>query len=85
MKDKLFIMSTNENIQLKHEIMALKIENYNLQQFIQQLFNKCIPLAKQIQTAKGFFRLFKIFKLAIVLAGILLEFFNHKPEEKKLI
>jgi hypothetical protein len=78
-------MSTNENIQLKHEIMALKIENYNLQQFIQKLFNKCIPVAKEIQKAKGFFRLFKIFKLAIVLAGVLLEFFNHKPEEKKLI
>lgn len=79
-------MSTQEEvIRLRNEVMALKIENYNLQQFTQQLFNKCIPVTKQIQTAKGFFRLFKVFKLAIILSEMILEFFNHKPEEKKFI
>lgn len=78
-------MSANDIIRLKNEIMALKIENYNLQQFIKQLFDKCTPLAKQIHTSKGFFRLFKIWKLSVILAAVLLEFFNQKPEEKPLV
>lgn len=68
---------------LKSQNMALKMQNSQLIDFIEDVGGICLPIAGEIAAAKGFLKIFKIIKLAINLAKILIDLFDSKPSVKR--
>tara|TARA_Y100000592_G_scaffold93215_1_gene156073 strand:- start:991 stop:1236 length:246 start_codon:yes stop_codon:yes gene_type:complete len=68
---------------LKSQNMALKMQNSQLIDFIEDVGAICLPIAGEIAAAKGFLKIFKIIKLAINLAKILIDLFDSKPSVKR--
>ena len=68
---------------LKSQNMALKIQNSQLIDFIEDVGAICLPIAGEIAAAKGFLKIFKIIKLAVNLAKILIDLFDSKPSVKR--
>lgn len=66
---------------LKSENILLRQELYNQDNFIDGLFNEVLPVASEIKGATGFFKIFKIFKLAIYLCSLLFKHFDNKPKK----
>jgi len=67
--------------QLKKNHLLL-IDNYQKQEtFINDLFSECLPVCAEIVQAKGIFKVFKIFKLAVYLAKFLIDLFDKKPKK----
>jgi len=64
----------SENILLKKQI------NIN-QSFISDMFNDLIPVASEIKNSTGFFKIFKIVKLAVYLVALIFKHFDTKPRE----
>tara|TARA_R100001463_G_scaffold6570_8_gene21378 strand:- start:4571 stop:4816 length:246 start_codon:yes stop_codon:yes gene_type:complete len=68
---------------LKMQNMALKMQNNQLIDFVEDVGAICLPIAGEIARAKGFLKIFKIIKLAINLAKILIDLFDSKPRLKR--
>ena len=71
---------------MNKEISKLQKQNMFLLQkheeqsnFIETLVVKCLPIANEISMARGWFKVFKIVKLAIYLAKTLIQIFDNKP------
>ena len=61
----------SENILYKNQINFLK-EQININQsFISDMFNDLIPVASEIKNSTGFFKIFKIVKLAVYLVALI--------------
>jgi hypothetical protein len=66
---------------LEQQNMLLRMENEKIHFFLERIFVECLPIAKEIKAAKGFFKIFKVFKLAVYLAKAVIDFFEKKPEK----
>tara|TARA_B100000965_G_scaffold171289_1_gene143050 strand:+ start:22897 stop:23142 length:246 start_codon:yes stop_codon:yes gene_type:complete len=66
---------------LEQQNMLLKMENEKIHFFLERIFIECLPVAKEIKAAKGFFKVFKVFKMAVYLAKAVIDFFEKKPEK----
>lgn len=76
-------MSKEQHIaKLEHQNMMLKMDNENAFNFIDDVSTECLPIAFEIASAKGFLKVFKIIKLAIYLAKILIDAFDKKPKKQ---
>lgn len=69
---------------LEQENLSLRIDNYALKQDIGSIFDEIMPLVGEIISAKGWFKVFVIAKLAIKLVGIIIEL-NVSKKEKSAI
>lgn len=67
---------------LRMENKMLKEQNTEVFGFLLSLFGDCMPIALEIKEARGFLKVFKIFKLAIHLAHTLIQYFDKKPTQK---
>lgn len=68
--------------ELEKKNALLHIENDNAFNFIDDVSSECLPVALEIANAKGFLKVFKIIKLAIYLAKILIDAFDKKPKKQ---
>ena len=66
---------------LQQQNLLLKMENEKIHFFLERVFLECLPVAKEIRAAKGFFKVFKVFKMAVYLAKAVIDFFEKKPEK----
>lgn len=64
---------------LEQQNQLLRMENEKIHFFLERIFVECLPIAKEIKAAKGFFKVFKVFKLAVYLAKAVIDFFEKKP------
>lgn len=66
---------------LEQQNLLLKMENEKIHFFVERVFLECLPVAKEIRAAKGFFKVFKVFKMAVYLAKAVIDFFEKKPQK----
>ena len=70
----------SEISKLKKDNLLLMLKNEENNSFIEELIDKCLPIALEITAAKGWFKVFKIVKMALYLVKILIDMFDKKPE-----
>jgi hypothetical protein len=66
---------------LKSENILLRNELFKQESFIDTLFKDILPVATEIGSAKGIFKVFKVFKLAIYLCALIFKHFDNKPKK----
>ena len=67
--------------ELESKLVIARIKNDELHGFIDGIGSEVLPICGEIAGAKGFLKVFKIFKLAIYLAKYLIDAFDKKPDK----
>jgi len=67
--------------ELESKLVVARIKNDELHGFIDDIGTEVLPICGEIAGAKGFLKVFKIFKLAIYLAKFLIDAFDNKPSK----
>lgn len=65
---------------LQQQKLMLMAKNMEQQSFIDDLFNATMPIANEIDSTGGLFKIFRIVKLAIELVKIIIDLFRKKPK-----
>ena len=66
---------------LEQENLTLRIDNHSLKTDIGIIFDELMPLVGEIISAKGWFKVFAIAKLAIKLVGVIIQLNSDKKEK----
>lgn len=67
--------------ELEFRLLGARMKNNELHDFIDGIGSEVLPICGEIAGAKGFLKVFKIFKLAIYLAKYLIDAFDKKPDK----